>query len=128
MRQNVLVDTSIWIDFFRHPHAEFGEELVRLLKHGHVSTCGIIVAEILQGAANEDELEELEENLKGISFLDMNESTYIEAGRLSYNLRKKGRTIPLTDALIANLALKNQQTLWTKDAHFHGIPGLELKP
>jgi hypothetical protein len=128
VRQNVLVDTSIWIDFFRHPDAESGAEIVRLLKLGHVSTCGVIVAEILQGAANEDELEDLQENLKGLSFLDMDESTYIEAGRLSYNLRKKGRTMPLTDSLIANLAIRHKQILWTKDSHFRGIPGLELKP
>jgi hypothetical protein len=128
VKQDVLVDTSIWIDFFRHPDAESGAEMVRLLKLGHVSTCGVIVAEILQGAANENELKELGENLKGLSFLDADESAYVEAGRLSYNLRKRGRTVPLTDALIANLAIRYQQTLWTKDAHFRGIPGLELKP
>jgi predicted nucleic acid-binding protein len=64
---------------------------------------------------------------EGAWFLEMDKTICRKAGRLSYSLRKKGRSIPLTDALIASLALKHQLKLWTKDAHFKGIPGLELK-
>jgi len=101
--------------------------MFRLLDNESLSTCGIVMGEILQGALDENEYQELSENLSGLIFLEANVSVYHGAGRLSYELRKKGRSIPLTDAIIATLAIRHGQTLWTRDAHFRGIPGLKLK-
>lgn len=127
MNPSVLVDTSIWIDAFRHPNSEGVEELKRLIKQRQVSVCGVVVAELLQGSVNADEFQQLEENLKGLPFLEADANVFRETGRLSFQLRKRGRTIPLTDALIACLAIRHRQVLWTRDVHFKGIPGLELK-
>ena len=124
MTAEILVDTSVWIDFFRKPSSETGEKIVKLLKRGSVSTCGVIVFEVLQGAADQDEFSFLEENLKGLHFLDANADVYFEAGRTSYEMRKNGTTLPFSDILIATLAMANHQTIWTKDQHFKKIKGL----
>jgi predicted nucleic acid-binding protein len=124
MAAEVLVDTSVWIDYFRKPDSETGEKVLKHLKRGSLSTCGVVVFEVLQGAADLEEFNFLEENLKGLHFLEANEKVFLEAGRVSYDLRKHGITLPLSDILIATLAVSNHQTIWTKDQHFKKMKGL----
>lgn len=118
MAAEVLIDTSVWIDYFRKPDSETGEKVLKHLKRGSLSTCGVIVFEVLQGAADREEFAFLEENLKGLHFLEANEEVFFEAAKISYDLRKHGITLPLSDILIAALAMANHQTIWTKDQHF----------
>jgi hypothetical protein len=125
MPAEILIDTSVWIDYFRKPDSETGDKIVKHLKRGSISTCGIVVFEVLQGAADLEEFSFLEENLKGLHFLEANAEIHFEAGRISYDLRKHGITLPLSDILIATLATSNNQTLWTKDQHFKKIKGLQ---
>jgi predicted nucleic acid-binding protein len=124
MAAEILVDTSVWIDYFRKPDSKTGEKIVKHLKRGSVSTCGVVVFEVLQGAADQEEFSFLEENLKGLYFLEANAEAFFEAGKVSYDLRKHGITLPLSDILIGTLAMSNHQTLWTKDQHFKKIKGL----
>ena len=125
MPAEILVDTSVWIDYFRKPDSGIGDKIVKHLKRGSISTCGIIVFEVLQGAADPEVFSFLEENLKGLHFLEASAETHFEAGKISYDLRKHGITLPLSDILIATLATHNHQTLWTKDQHFKKIKGLQ---
>jgi len=127
MPAEVLIDTSVWIDYFRKPDSETGEKVLKHLKRGALSTCGVIVFEVLQGAADREEFTFLEENLKGLHFLETNEEAFFEAGKVSYDLRKHGITLPLSDILIATLAMSNHQTIWTKDQHFKKIKGLHCQ-
>ena len=125
MAAEVLIDTSVWIDFFRKPESETGEKIVKHLKRGSISTCGVVVFEVLQGAADAEEFTFLEENLKGLHFLDSSAEVFFEAGKTSYDLRKRGITLPLSDILIATLAIANRQIVWTKDQHFKKMKGLQ---
>lgn len=124
MSAEILIDTSVWIDFFRKPDTETGERIVKHLKRGSVSTCGVVVFEVLQGAADPEEFGFLEENLKGLHYLESDSEAFFKAGKASFELRKKGITLPLSDALIASLAITHHQTVWTKDQHFKKIKGL----
>ena len=127
MAAEILVDTSVWIDYFRKPESETGEKIIKHLKRGSISTCGVVVFEVLQGASDPAEYSFLEENLKGLQFLEADSGAFFEAGRISYDLRKQGITLPLSDILIASLALSNHQVLWTKDHHFRKIKGLHYQ-
>ena len=127
MPAEILIDTSVWIDYFRKPDGETGEKVLNHLKKASLSTCGVIVFEVLQGSADAGEFTFLEENLKGLHFLEANEETFFEAGKVSYDLRKHGVTLPLSDILIATLARSNHQTIWTKDQHFKKIKGLHCQ-
>jgi tRNA(fMet)-specific endonuclease VapC len=55
------------------------------------------------------------------------EQTARQYGRISQQLRKKGRPIPQNDMWIAALALQHGLTLVTRDAHFSHIDGLLLQ-
>jgi hypothetical protein len=117
----------VWVDYLRKPSESLRGEINGYIDDERLSTCGVVIAELLQGALNEDDFSELTNNLRGLHCLEADPSIYIEAGRLSYELIKKGRTIPLTDVLIAVLAIRHGQTLWTRDVHFKNIPSLRLK-
>jgi predicted nucleic acid-binding protein len=56
----------------------------------------------------------------------MNEALWFKAGEVSTLVKKQGKTIPLSDILIASLALEHGLTILTADKHFEQIPGLRL--
>jgi tRNA(fMet)-specific endonuclease VapC len=56
----------------------------------------------------------------------MNEVLWFKAGELSALVKKQGKTIPLSDILIASLALEHDLTILTVDKHVEQIPGLKL--
>lgn len=45
-------------------------------------------------------------------------------GIISLELRKKGITVPLTDVLIASVAMRCKMKIYTLDKHFPVIPGV----
>ena len=56
----ILVDTSIWIDFFDHPESVYAQELARLInKDEEMCLSEINVTEILQGIKEEKVFEEI---------------------------------------------------------------------
>jgi len=66
----VVIDTSIWVDFFRgtvNPRADAVEKLVR---SGHAVTCGIVQAELLAGIRDESERERLRQGMTGIEYVE----------------------------------------------------------
>jgi len=114
----VLVDTSAWIDFFNgHPSPE-AEALTRLIREeADVLTCGVVVAEVLQGLKKTPTLTQIEQHFLEMEWLSPVEpETYIEAASLYRQLRSKGVTIRSTiDCLIARLADENDVLLLSKD-------------
>ena len=56
----------------------------------------------------------------------MTETLWIRAGQLAGGLRKQGITIPLSDILIATLALEHKAAVLTIDRHFSLIEGLQV--
>lgn len=52
----ILVDTSVWIDFFNGkelPHVVMLETLI--LQEADIAICGVILTEVLQGISNDKE-------------------------------------------------------------------------
>jgi predicted nucleic acid-binding protein len=54
--------------------------------------------------------------------VEVSRDTWILASELSGNLRHQGIGIPLTDLILAALALENDSVLFTSDSHFERIP------
>ena len=118
----VLVDTSIWIDFFQHPvspHASKLEELIR--EHNRAVLCGIILQEVLQGIRDNKSHAATKERLTKLPYLDMSKEIHLAAASLYRSLRTKGITVPSADTSIAALAIFNHIPLYTQDDHFNII-------
>lgn len=47
---DVMVDSSAWIEFFRHGEGAVGDCVSRLLDEDRIALCGMVELELLQGA------------------------------------------------------------------------------
>ncbi|HYM62086.1 MAG TPA: PIN domain nuclease [Thermoanaerobaculia bacterium] len=114
----VLVDTSVWVDFFNgypSPHAETLARLIR--EEADLVTCGLVVSEVLQGLRQSKSLLAIESHFREMDWLSPKEpDTYIEAADLFRRLRVRGLTIRSTiDCVIANLAAHHDALIFSKD-------------
>lgn len=123
MNQMMLVDTSIWIEYFKANPDVVGFMEKHMLEDT-VCIVGIIVSELIQGIKSEREREMIRSNLDAINYIDMKFEDWIKTGDLSNMLRKSGLTLPLTDIAIAAAAIGNNLMLVTRDKHFKQVPGL----
>lgn len=60
----------------------------------------------------------------GVSILALDVSVSHQYARVHRTLRKLGRPVPTNDLWIAALALEHGLVVYTRDAHFAGIPGI----
>jgi predicted nucleic acid-binding protein len=121
--ERVLVDTSVWIEYFRGGDPSVTGIVEALIKGGAVVTAGIILAELLQGARTDREveiIEDMKDTFEWIS-LERSDESWIRAGKLSRDLRRAGNAVHLTDCLIAVLAVENRCRVASLDAHFRMI-------
>lgn len=114
---DVLVDTSAWIDFFRKKEPAYSS-IVRLLDNGQICCIGIVLAELLQGAKSEKELEVLRDFLHVFHFLPDDTHLWQKAGELSYSLRREGKTVGLSDCYISVSARSHHAKILSFDKHF----------
>jgi hypothetical protein len=120
--QNVLVDTSGWIDFFRHSTSESGDSIKALIENDSAYLTGVIKAELLHGARGNKDVEQLNVLFNTVPCLAVAEDDWVTTGRLLHQLRGKGITVPLTDALIAVIASRHKMNVLTYDKHFQYLP------
>ena len=116
----VMVDTSVWIDFFRKGESRVSKELDELLAQDRVTLCGIIEMELLRGVRS-NERSRLQNLLAALHYVETTRGDFIRAGENLCQLREKGITIPSTDALIAMICIRSKIPLMTIDGHFDYI-------
>lgn len=120
---HLLVDTSVWIDFFRGEPSREREILkVCLDQREYIATSGIIVQEILQGIRDDNQYREISRFLGFFPCVDLQFSDHVEAANIYRQLRKRGFTIrsPI-DCLIAALAMRWGFLLLHKDRDYPTI-------
>lgn len=118
-----LVDTSVWIDFFRGvPSAK--EFLTKQIARDRVFTAGPVLFELLQGIRSSVEREQVKEALLSMNFLEVTPEDWEGAAVISRELRSRGITIPMTDLLLAQLAKTHHLEIISLDPHFDQIPGI----
>lgn len=118
-----LVDTSVWIDFFRGV-ASIKDLLTKLIARDRVFTAGPVFFELLQGIRPPEERGEVKEALLAVNFLDITAEDWEGAALISRELRSQGITIPMTDLLLAQLARTHNLEIISLDPHFDQIPGI----
>ena len=117
----ILVDTSVWIDFFRGSNSP---EVQRLEQYIHenerIFTGDLILAELLQGIRSSRELAAVETAFQAFLVVDMvGETTARQSAALYRQLRSQGITTRKTiDCLIATWCILNQVPLLHADRDF----------
>ena len=116
----VLIDTTVWIDFFAGRQLPHVAALERLIKgRENICICGIILTEILQGIRAKSEFRKTKELFNTMLFLPMPYSVFLGAAEIYRTLRRKGITIRNSiDCLIASVAIENDIVLLHNDRDF----------
>ena len=119
----VLVDTTVWIDFFANrnkPHVVMLQELIE--REEDLSLCGVILAEVLQGIRSDTDFFKTKEYLGDLLFLPIRHATFVRSSEIYRSLRKKGITIrkPI-DCMIASVAIEYDILLLHNDRDFNNI-------
>lgn len=118
----VVVDTSVWIDFFNKPEMEGNSLLEELIRNqNRAAVCGVILQEILQGIRERKSFELTRQRLLFLPFLESPREVHLLAASIYRDLRKRGVTVPYVDAAIAAIAIRHGFPLFTRDDHFTEI-------
>jgi len=119
-----LVDSSIWIDYFRGMPTAARDTLRSTLADGdEVFITEPIIMELLAGAPDFSAARRLETLVNGLSLLTVEpDLDYRDAASIYRNVRRSGRTVrKMNDCLIAAVALRTGATVVHKDIDFEMI-------
>jgi predicted nucleic acid-binding protein len=119
--ERVLIDTSVWIAYFRNTSPQLSERVDELMSDAKVCVPRIVVAELIQGSKSEREITTVESFVDAFTIIDQTEDTWTKAGKLAYSLKKKGKTVNLADCYIAVIAQEQDCSVYTLDEHFKDI-------
>ena len=128
-----LVDTSVWVDFFKASPTPPVERLKALLTAGtEVGLTATILQEILQGAADDRQFAKYRSyfETQPIYLPQDPIKTAITAARIYFDCRRRGITVRSSnDCLIAQTAVEHNLVLLHNDEDFRRISGVlnELK-
>ena len=120
----VLVDTCIWVPFFNRPQSPEKRVVDQLLDEDRVALVGPILTEVLQGFRRDEQADWVASELRGVRFLDIAWNEWRAAARLGRRLIAMGHTLPLTDLVLAAVAVNRSVAVYSSDPHFDLIPAL----
>lgn len=133
----ILVDSSVWIDFFRGAANTATDQLVKLLKGGRleaeVGAADLVVYEVMRGFDKPKDRERARDLLLAIPVVEIGglDNALLAAGH--YNaLRLRGYTVrsPI-DVLLASYCITHGHLLLHRDADFdvlQTLRGLQTWP
>jgi predicted nucleic acid-binding protein len=118
----ILVDTTIWIDFFSEKEKSKQADVLQQLieEENNICICPIIYQEVLQGIRNDKIFTEIKSILQNVTMINTPIMTVADhAIDLYRSLRKKGITIRKPyDCLIASYAILEDIYLLHNDSDF----------
>ena len=119
----ILVDTSVWIDYFNGVENKQTERLDRILSEQSVLLGDIILTEILQGFDSDKEFRLAKQALEPLDCVHLGgKSLAIKAASNFRFLRSKGVTVRKTvDMLIGSWCIEHEVNLLHNDKDFDQI-------
>jgi predicted nucleic acid-binding protein len=119
--ERILIDTSVWIDYFKNKSAGISKKVDEILSKHEVYVPKVVIAELIQGSKSEREISVIEDFVDAFNIIDQKEDTWIKAGKLSFTLKRKGKNVNLTDCYIAMMAKDYGCHILSLDEHFKDI-------
>lgn len=125
----VLVDSSVWIDYFRGSITTQTEKLERLLESELLAIGDLILAEVLQGFDDERDFERARKMLTSLIVVELGGAEVaIQAARNFRSLRKRGVTVRKTiDTVIATRCIEDGYELLHDDRDLDAFVDLGLR-
>lgn len=120
----ILVDTSAWVEYQRATGSAADRRLTSAIEAGEpLATMGIVLLEVLAGARDEKQAQELRRLLARCEFLPMEEPSDHEVAAALYRAcRRQGTAVRrLPDCLIATVAIRTGSQMLHQDSDFDVI-------
>ena len=119
----VVVDTTVWVDYFNGQINPETDYLDRVLSEEMILVGDLILAETLQGFREERDFELAQAALAKFAQVEMlNLQLAIQSAQNYRTLRKKGIMVRKTiDCLIATYCIAEKHTLLHRDSDFDGF-------
>ncbi len=116
----ILVDSSVWIDYFNGITTPQTEKLDRLLGAPMLAIGDLIVTEVLQGFRQERDFDQALKLMTSLDIVSLGgEQIALQAARNFRTLRGKGVTIRKTiDTIIATCCIENGYDMLHSDRDF----------
>ena len=109
----LIIDTSIWIEFFKVNDPYFN--IVRKhLEKNDVIALEVIFSELIQGCKNSKEVNIIQEYWKNLEKFS-EENLMLEAAKLSYSNKFIDKGVGLIDSVIIYASYKLKCKIWTVD-------------
>jgi hypothetical protein len=122
---NALVDTSVWSLALRRRPGDLNaaeqsvvDELVDLAREGRARIIGLIRQELLSGIKTAAQYEKLRVALRAFPDVPIATSDYEAAAKAGNDCRSRGIAASVVDALICQIALARQWSIFTTDPDF----------
>jgi len=124
----ILVDSSVWIDYFRGVSSPQTDRLDALLGREPVAIGDLMLAEVLQGFTKDRDFEQALAMLGALDVIEIGgRDVAIQAARNYRALRARGITVRKTiDTLIATRCIMDGLPLLYSDRDFEGFVWLGL--
>ena len=118
----VIVDTSVWIDVLRDSTGRERNALAAFVGDLEIVFTRFTQLELLQGSRDEREWGLLHENLETQTYAEARSSTWPDAARIYFDLRRLGSTVrsPI-DCCIAQIAIDHGYLLLHRDCDFEQV-------
>ena len=115
-----IVDTTVWIDFFRNEKTEQTDLLEVLVRRGEVALGDLILSEILQGVDSDREFRTLKRHFSNFPIYPMiGRRNAVQSAANYRRLRAKGFTVrKIVDCWIATFCIENGFPLLHSDRDF----------
>jgi len=118
----ILVDTSVWVEVLKDKSGKVVQAFKARVSDEICALTRFTQLELLQGAKNEAEWRQLDEYLSTQYYLEASESTWRDAARIYFELRRKGVTVNSpVDCCIGQLAMESKALLLHRDKDFERI-------
>jgi len=116
----ILVDSSVWVDYFTGKHTPATDRLDLLLGNELVAIGDLMLTEVLQGFRADRDYRQARKMLLSLTVLNILDTTIALKSAANFRaLRKRGITVRKTsDAIIATYCIENGLPLLHSDKDF----------
>ena len=122
----VLVDTSVWIEYFQRKNALIEKEMDGLLRSEQVATAGLVLAELRRGCRTPSQVRLMREAMEPLFYLEIDRTGWLKAGEIAAEASARGYKLEVGDCLLAALVLREGCSLFTLDRDFSRVPGVKF--
>jgi hypothetical protein len=120
----MVVDTSVWVDYFNNHSSAHADRLAQAIEEGEsIALPGLVYTEILLGLRDDRQADRIASLLDAFDWVaEPGQADYAAAARLYRHCRRKGTPIrPTIDCMIAQLCMRDAEPLLAKDRDFAAI-------